>query len=291
MNIRYIEMPIDYITKLKQSGQPEKARAFMEYFYDLQICLLEDREPNSIHYYATSWGEWYRGKPKKKKSLSMTSKWVNEFRIQIDKFNTSWSLINDLNEARINHKNRTGQKIKEHSKNSERIEKTSLNTNIMGIKKNERIVKEQRKKQEYNIYDDDSDVQKIEEEYKRLFFIYRIFNGSYTGSKSDGLEAYKLLENRPKYKEMEKAIKLYFADKRVIKKCGIANFFKNNIYMDYTTKKVSIFIDGSWIDGSYLASEEKFITSYGEEMILSIEGFSNFFANDRVKLLDFKEVA
>ena len=221
----------------------------------------------------------------------MTSKWVNEFRIQIDKFNTSWSLINDLNEARINHKNRAGQKMKEHSKNSERIEKISLNTNIMGIKKNERIVKEQRKKQEYNIYDDDSDVQKIEEEYKRLFFIYRIFNGSYTGSKSDGLEAYKRLENRPKYKEMEKAIKLYFADKRVIKKCGIANFFKNNIYMDYTTKKVSIFIDGSWIDGSYLASEEKFITYYGEEMILSIEGFSDFFANDRVKLLDFKEVA
>jgi len=282
MKIHYIQLPTDYIGELKRNGESEKARAFMEYFYDLQIIALEEREPNSIRYYAKSWGNWERGKSIKPKSNSVVVKWIDEFTLQIEKYYASWSLVNSRNSARV--KNSSGSKPKERLKNEERTLKTSTESENKEFTETKRTLKEQQKNEEYNFNDDDKTLRR---DYENMYFIFRAFNGSYAGNKEDGFIAYKELVNRLPYREMSKAIKLYFSDNSVVKKCGIEKFFKNSVYLDYTTKRVSVFIDGNWVDGSYLG--ESFLADNGEEMVLSAEGFAKFFAEDKVRLLDLDE--
>ena len=282
MNIHYIQMPTDYADSLKRNGESEKFKAFLEYFYDLQKCALESREPNSIRYYGKSWGTWERGKSVKPKSNSLVDRWITEFTLEIDRYYASWSLVNGQNTARV--KNSSVKKGKEHRKNAERTPKESLESETKGFIETKRTLKEEVKNKEVNLNDDDMTLRK---EFENLWFVYRAFNGSYTGNKEDGLNAYKALSSSLPYKEIEKAIKLYMMDSSVSKKCGMEKFFKNNVYLDYTTKRVSVFYQGEWINGSYLG--ESFVADDGTEMILSAEGFAKMFADDKVKLLDLDE--
>ena len=275
-------MPTDYADSLKRNGESEKFKAFLEYFYDLQKCAIEERDPNSIRYYAKSWGTWERGKSIKPKSNSLVDRWITEFALEIDRYYASWSLVNSQNTARV--KNSSVKKGKERLKNAKRTPKESLKSENMGLTETKRTLKEEVKNKEVNLNDDDMTLRK---EFQNLWFVYRAFNGSYTGNKEDGLNAYRALNSSLPYKEMEKAIKLYMVDSSVSKKCGMEKFFKNNVYLDYTTKRVSVFYQGAWINGSYLG--ESFVADDGTEMILSAEGFAKMFVDDKVKLLDLDE--
>jgi len=282
MNIHYIQMPTNYADSLKRNGESEKFKAFLEYFYDLQKCAMEKRESNSIRYYAKSWGTWERGKSVKPKSNSLVDRWITEFTLEIDRYYASWSLVNSQNAARV--KNSSVAKQKERLKNGERTPKGSLNAENREFQEPKRTLKEEVKNKEVNLNDDD---RVLRREFEKLWFVYRAFNGSYTGNKEEGLKAFKEMDGSLPYKEIEKAIKLYMVDAKVSKKCGIEKFFKNNVYLDYTTKRVSVFYEGRWINGSYLA--ESFVADDGTEMILSAEGFAKMFAKDEVKLLDLDE--
>ena len=275
-------MPTDYADSLKRNGESEKFKAFLEYFYDLQKCAMEEREPNSIRYYAKSWGTWERGKSVKPKSNSLVDRWITEFTLEIDRYFASWSLVNSQNAARV--KNSSVAKQKERLKNGERTPKDSLKAENRELQEPKRTLKEEVKNKEVNLNDDD---RVLRREFEKLWFVYRAFNGSYTGNKEEGLKAFKEMDSSLPYKEIEKAIKLYMVDAKVSKKCGIEKFFKNNVYLDYTTKRVSVFYEGRWINGSYLA--ESFVADDGTEMILSAEGFAKMFAKDKVKLLDLDE--
>lgn len=275
-------MPTDYADSLKRNGESEKFKAFLEYFYDLQKCAIEDTAPNSIRYYGKSWGTWERGKSVKPKSPSLVDRWITEFSLEIEKYYASWSLVNSQNTARI--KNSSAKKHKEQQKNNKSTGKSSSSSEIKGFEKNKRTAKEHQKNKEVNINDDDRELLR---DFEKLWFVYRAFNGSYTGNKEDGLNAYRNMNDYLPYKEMEKAIKLYMLDNNIGKKCGIEKFFKNNVYADYTTKRVSVFFEGDWINGSYL--NEIFKTDEGKEMVLSQEGFTKMFSEEKVRLLDLNE--
>jgi len=184
-------MPTDYADSLKRNGESEKFRAFLEYFYDLQKCAMEGREPNSIRYYGKSWGTWERGKSVKPKSNSLVNRWITEFTLEIDRYFASWSLVNQQNIARV--QNSSAKKQKERSKNAKRTVTPSTNAEIMGFEKAERTLKERQKNKEYNINDDDNAVRK---DFEKLWFVYRAFNGSYTGNKERGFEAFKKMDNK-----------------------------------------------------------------------------------------------
>lgn len=282
MNIHYIHMPTDYADELLRNGEAEKFHAFLGYAYDLQKSALEGTDPHSIRYYAKRWGQWHRRKSVKPKSNSLVVKWVNEFEEEIEKHYASLSLINARNATRVKN---SAKKPKERSKNAQRTLKEPTNTDIKASQKNERTQKERQKNKEYNINDDDK---RLRREFENLFFVYRTFNGSYTGNKQDALNAYREISDSITYEEMQTSIKLYMMDDKVIKKVGMKKFFQNNVYLDYMTKRVSVLISGEWIDGSYL--NERFISSVtGEEMIMSSEGFAKFYAEGKVKLLDLDE--
>jgi len=66
----YICIPKEYIEKLRNNNQRAKARAFMEYYFDLENNFL-----NSLRFYAKSWNV----------ALGTAQRWVKEFEYEIDK--------------------------------------------------------------------------------------------------------------------------------------------------------------------------------------------------------------
>jgi len=66
----YICIPKEYIEKLRKNDQRAKARAFMEYYFDLENNFL-----NSLRFYAKSWNV----------ALGTAQRWVKEFDEEIDK--------------------------------------------------------------------------------------------------------------------------------------------------------------------------------------------------------------
>jgi len=75
----YIMMPINYIEQLQENDRRDKARAFMEYFYD-----MENEKVNSFELYSNCWSV----------SLCTVEYWIKEFHNEIDKFFSKFLIDN-----------------------------------------------------------------------------------------------------------------------------------------------------------------------------------------------------
>lgn len=74
-------MPKDYARGLMQSGQREKASAFMEYVFD-----FDEHVDNSLRFYASSWNV---GK-------TTASRWIEEFKDKLAEHFDFWTIQNEL---------------------------------------------------------------------------------------------------------------------------------------------------------------------------------------------------
>ncbi len=75
----YINIPIDYVRSLKNEGKRGKARAFVEYFDDMDTQAI-----NSFSFYAKSWDV----------SKSTAHDWIKEFKYEIERFFSYWLIKN-----------------------------------------------------------------------------------------------------------------------------------------------------------------------------------------------------
>jgi len=75
----YINIPKEYIETLQNKSKRDKARAFMEYYFDLEKEAL-----NSLRFYSKGW----------KVALGTASNWIKEFEYQIEKYHTFHILKN-----------------------------------------------------------------------------------------------------------------------------------------------------------------------------------------------------
>ncbi len=303
MDLEYIKLvPISYYKRLKQNGETEKARCFMEFAIDTQINKQDGKTrilssgtktyTNSIGYYCQSWGQYERGKCIKKKSKHTVTRWINEFAEMLEKYSSGWDLVNWMNKKNLPANNYV-EKPMEREWNGNGTEKKLINPTISSFEKNNKTAMERQRNKDLNIYDDDGDAKKIRREFENLYFIYRAYNGSYTGSKADGLNQYakirgELLANGISYKTLVMAIHLYFLDKKIARKNGISKFFANNIYSDYIEKRVKIKIKDEWIYGIYF--NEEFISDTGKKYTLTLNGFAEYCSRGDVVILNLKEV-
>jgi len=75
----YINIPKEYIQSLQNKSKRDKARAFMEYYFDLEHNSL-----NSIRFYSNGW----------KIGSSTAQRWVKEFEYEIERYHTFHILKN-----------------------------------------------------------------------------------------------------------------------------------------------------------------------------------------------------
>ena len=86
---RYATVPIDYIKALQMNNQRDKAKAYLEYYLD-----MHEDNVNSIRFYAVAWGV----------SKSTASNWIDEFKIEIEKYHTFWTLKNATHHTSVSKK-------------------------------------------------------------------------------------------------------------------------------------------------------------------------------------------
>jgi len=95
--INYKMYPTDYVNELFKNGKRDKAKCFLEYFHDMQMD-----EVNAISFYSKSWG---------KKGNGTASKWIEEFKNEIESFYNYWSLKNTTHHSSVIKK--SGRKVDE----------------------------------------------------------------------------------------------------------------------------------------------------------------------------------
>lgn len=240
MRINYRIYPTDYIESLKNSGKRFKARCFMEYWNDVQFD-----EVNSIGFYAKSWG---RDKPLSKGTVH---KWITEFGEEIDRFHSAHLLRGREHTSATLAADKSAKNQSERRVNASETFDSSKEPINRDMLEERRTASERRVNQVNNIYDDDL-VRMRRREAEDLYYIYRL-NTKNAGKKSEAAEAYMSVAERPgfSYRELQKAAILYLNDPSIEKKFNLANFLKNEIYLNYITQRVRVDLGDRVIVGEY----------------------------------------
>ena len=227
--MNYKSYPTDYVQELKQNGKRKKARAFMEYWDD-----MEHGSHNTIRFYAKSWDV----------SVGSASNWIKEFNDEIDLFLAHWDI---RNKQHYNYaKNQAEQKL--NKMNSDTAQETGLHGKV-----NEHDLNE-----DFNINNNNNKSGWVfDKDFNDLYFVYGA-NTRYKGKKDDAYEIYKHIDVDVNLLKL--AAVRYLHDKSVEKKYNLANFLKNEIYLSYLPQKIKITIAGVTRVGIYDKEKQLFVS-------------------------------
>ncbi len=243
----YILMPINYIQHLQNNNKREKARCFMEYFYDMQ-----KEEVNSISFYAKSWNKTSKGS---------VHKWIAEFKEEIDRFFSSWQLYNNAHYEQIKStQDRSVKNQSERQVNGKWTRNTSKTTIDTDFKKMEQTASERQVNEVYNIYNNKegfaSDI-----EFMRNIQELRFVAGKYLGNIEDIYKEFLLVKDVIDIDIFSKAYRVYLKDATGKERCvGLAKFIRDKIYLYYLPREIEILQDDNVIKGYYDTANQQFIT-------------------------------
>lgn len=271
MRMNYSLMPVDYVEQLKSNGKRKKARAFMEYF-----CDMECNEDNSYGFYAKSW----------EVSKSTSYAWIDEFHKECELFINHWELKNKQHysyakntaERQPNDSRTKEEAIKpnnvefqESNKTAtERVPNKALNTSIV-IRGESETNNNFATDGEFNIH------------YSELRFI----GGKYVGSKEGSYNSYLKVKEYLNIKVLVQAYKNYVKSVDTYKSekiLGFSKFIDNEVYLPYLPKKVRIFHEHGQFEGHY--DDGRLKDSAGKFYNIPFVNYVNMLKNHQVKFLE-----
>jgi len=230
----YAQFPTAYADELRNKGQRQKARAFWEYCYDMEVG-----EHNSARFYAESW----------RVGKSTADRWVTEFKKQIDLYQAAWHLKNEAHYAYAQKSvGRVGH-FKRDEWDSYEAQETGVcadGVGQMGHLERDKAL---------NLNDDDSAGMREyfywnDPKFNDLFFIYAN-NTTHPGSKEDAYDAFK--KSGADVSMLTLAAVQYLHDPAHGKRrYNLANFLRNQAYLPYMPKMIRVTHDGGVIEGEYV---------------------------------------
>jgi hypothetical protein len=258
-------IPSDYINSLKASGKREKARAFMEYYTD-----MHEGEVNSLSFYAKSWG---------KKGKGTVSKWISEFRDEIDKYHSYWQLKNNSHHHNVT--NKSGRKT-----DGKWTGKDSIAPKKQGFEKSEWTIGGRKVDQDFNskpIVDEEEGKADLNDiGYRQLTTTYSLARGYVKAD--EAYEHYRRVKQIVPTKLILKAAIDYLNDDAVENKYGLTKFLKNMIFMQYIPEFKDITIHGKQrVHGTYKQHEALFVTSEGKAIPMKMERFVELLSSGSVE--------
>ena len=263
MRLNYRIYPIDYVQELQEMGKRFKARCFMEYWHDVQMD-----EINSVGFYTKSWG---RDKPLSKGTVH---KWIKEFGNEIDRFNSA-HFLKGREHTKATLRDSYAENRSERKVNASETFDTSKQPKERELSEAERTASERRVNQDNNIYDYDTRMRA--REIDDLYSIYRI-NTKNAGKKLEALGVYNGLElpGGIGYKDIQRSVILYLNDPEIqVDEDGrkivysLANFLRNEIYLNYIPHRLRIVVDGKVIVGDFDRETETLHAEDGTDYRLS----------------------
>jgi len=259
--MNYRSYPTDYIQSLKQSrgikGR-KKARAFMEYFDD-----MEHGEHNSETFYAKSW----------EVSRSTAHEWIKEFHYEIELFFNHWTL-----------KNRTHYTHAQKSTEQQPSKTSTHEAPNIGVCEN---TAEQQPREVFNINNNNNKgVSFFDAAFEDMYRICRMFHKK-TGKKDEVYEEYQN-HLHVKHMDMRLAYISYVNDTNAAeqgKHFGLANFMRNNIYLSYLRPLLHINKGDETIEGEYDMQNEVVITPQQVCHKLTKARFAQMLSCGQVKII------
>ncbi|WP_442765863.1 hypothetical protein [Sulfurospirillum cavolei] len=262
----YINIPIDYIRELKNSAQRAKARAFMEYFDD-----MDSGSVNAFSFYAQSWGI----------SKTQVQTWIKDFRNEIDRFFSYWALKNSAHYNSV-------QKTTDRRPTDDRPTNTSKTPIESSFIKNDRPTTDRRPTEAFNLNDDDSArgrVDFFDPKFEDLYFRARLCNKK-AGNKKDAYEEYTEHHTHISHSDMAYAYMVYANDPQTNGKVfNLVNFLKNQVYLSYLTPRIRVLKNGNIIEGWYDKEKNLLTTEDKTEWILKPDRFSELVAKGDITIL------
>ena len=274
-----IAVPSDYVSELRNKGNRKKSRAFIEYFYDIEVG-----EHNSYGFYAKSW----------EVSKSTAHSWVEDFNKALETYDAAKEL------KRITHykkaiENPIKKDDEEYSNFSSRTNRTIKNERIEHLQKpivtdlqeNSRTNQTTQAEQSFNIINNNKDNAFLDKEFYK--FISEIkMSIKNIGNIEDIYQAYKKVKDLIDLKTLSKIYREYSSETKSDRKVGLSKFLDDLIYLSYCNPYIELENDGSYIVGTWdknkgvLISKDK---NYG----LSIERYSELNNENRIKVIKYVE--
>lgn len=263
--MNYIMVPVDYIRGLRRAGVRGrvKARAFMEYFDDLELG-----DHHSVGFYATSWDV----------SKSTAHDWLKDFRHETDRFLNYWILKNEQHYAHA----------KNQTERTERLQPNEPNANERQNIGVSNIVTERTERQQpnevfnSNVVDAREVNYMTDMEFSDLCFIYSM-NGGTVGKKMEVYEIYKTVNVDP---DSLKMAAMEYLHSEVFKGYyNLKNFLSNDIYLKHMPKRVSINYEGRWVDMDYNSDTGELITNDGSKGSLSAKAMMQKYNDGSLKFI------
>lgn len=262
--MNYIMLPVDYVRGLRTSVRGRvKARAFMEYFDDLELG-----DHHSVQFYATSWDV----------SKSTAHDWLKDFRHETDRFLNYWILKNEQHYSYA--KNQT-----ERTERQQPNEPNGNEPQNIGVFE---LPTERIEQQQPNEVFNSNDVVAREDnyltdmEFSDLCFIYSM-NGGNVGKKMEVYEVYKSVNVDP---DSLKMASMEYLHSDVFKgHYNLKNFLSNDTYLKHMPKRVSINYDGRWVDMDYHSDTGELIADNGAKGMLTAKAMMQKYKDGSLKFI------
>lgn len=267
--MNYITIPIDYVRELKNLGKRDKARAFMEYFDDMDVQAV-----NSFSFYAQSWNV----------SKSTAHEWIKEFKHEIERFFSYWLIKNSQHYSSV-------QKSTERLPNDSRTIDTLKSPIESSFKKSSRTLTERLPNEVFNLNNrDNARVNFYDKAFEDMYLRARRFN-KFAGNKEEAYKEYMNNHTHISHSDMAHAYMTYINDPKANGKIfNLTNFMKNNVYVSYLNPRLQVLKDGKMLEGWYDQSKST-LTTDNETLILTKERFIEMVTKGEIIILNKMKAA
>ena len=265
MRMNYTLMPTDYVEQLKQDGKRKKARAFMEYFFD-----MESGDHYSFGFYAKSW----------EVSKSTAYAWVDEFYQECRLFIDHWELKNNKHYS--------------YAKNTPERQPNGCRTKTSSTKPENRELQEESETPAERQPNEDLNTCIVvgsdfgaDGEFNTYYSELRFIGGKYTGKKEDAYKSYLKVKEYLNikvlvyaYKEYVKSVKTHNGEKLQ----GFKKFIDDEMYLAFLPKKVEVIHELGRFKGYY--DREILTQQDGSTAKIPYTNYLNMIKNHQVKFLE-----
>jgi len=271
MRMNYALMPTDYVEQLKSTGKRKKARAFMEYFND-----MECNEDNSYGFYAKSW----------EVSKSTAYAWVDEFHKECELFISHWELRNKRHYS-------YAKNTPERQPNDCRTKTNATKPNITEFQEVGKTTAERQPNKALNtcIVVGGGDENKTEfatdGEFNTYYSELRFIAGKYAGKKDEAYKSYIKVKEFLNIKVLVKAYKEYVKSVKVHnneKIQGFKKFIDGEMYLAFLPKKIKVISELGVFEGYY--DNESLKTSDGKYFGIPHGKYLEFLRDQKIEFLE-----
>lgn len=274
LNTHTIPLPTDYVSELRNQGKRKKSRAFMEYFYDMEVG-----EHNSYSFYAKSW-EVGKG---------TAHRWIKEFNEALEIFDAARELKRQVCYQKATSKTTDKEVCKKSGGTIGTIEMERLehpqSTYSREFVTIDETIESNAVELSFIINNNKDNEQHITKDF--YLFINEIkMSIKNVGNIDEIYKAYQKVKTHLDLATLSKAYRAYARETKSDRKVGLVKFLDDLMFLAYVKPYIELYAN----DDVYLGvfdKENETLHTKTKTYTLSLDRYSELYLNDKIKILKY----